>query len=156
MTTNLDIGLRDRLLSKIEVLDNGCWRYTGGINSGGYGNIWSEGTTRGAHVVSYEIHKGPVPKGKQVCHSCDYKPCINPEHLFAGTSFDNIHDMINKGRDGFKGTRNGRALLDEQQVAEIKRILNTGLYTQESIAADFNVCRGTISAINTGRNWGQL
>lgn len=148
------MSLVGRLLSKYIVLDNGCWEYTGGLNGAGYGNIWDNGRTRSAHVVSHEIHKGPIPEDTCVLHSCDYKPCINPDHLFLGTQHDNIHDMIDKGRDGFKGTRNGRCLLTEIQVVEIKQLLLD--YTQQHIADIYGVSRPTIAAIKSGRIWGQL
>lgn len=147
--------LADRLLSKYIVLDNGCWLYTGGWNSGGYGNIWDNGTTRSAHVVSFEIHKGPVPAGMSVLHTCDNRPCINPDHLFAGTTQDNIDDMVTKGRDGFKGVRNGRALLEEDDVRAIKGLMDYGV-TQQFLADWYKVSKPTISAISTGRNWGDV
>lgn len=150
------MSIIDRLYSKAEILSCGCWRYTGGLNGAGYGNIWDEGRTRSAHVVSFEIHNGPVPEGLSVLHSCDYKPCINPDHLFAGTTQDNIDDMINKGRDGFKGVRNGRAVLSEGEVISIKELLASNIFSCQSIADKFNVSRPTIAAIKSGRNWGQL
>jgi len=141
-----------RLLRKAVKTDSGCWKYTGGLNGRGYGNIWVDGTTRSAHVVSYELHKGPIPAGMNVCHSCDNKKCINPRHLFLGTTQDNIDDMIAKGRDGFKRERNGRALLTEEDVVAVREMLRQNK-TQQYIADQYNVSRGTISAIGTGRNW---
>lgn len=51
-----------------------------------------------AHVYSYMQHKGPVPPGMVVCHSCDVKNCVNPDHLWAGTQKQNLEDMRAKGR----------------------------------------------------------
>ena len=142
----------DRLLSKKQELPCGCWMYTGGLNSGGYGNIWDDGRTRSAHVVCYEIFKGPIPEGLNVCHSCDNTWCINPDHLFVGTAQDNIDDMINKGRDRFRG----RAILSKKQVEEIRELLLGTRLSQEKIALVYTVSRSTIAAIKSGRNWGHL
>lgn len=146
------MSLSERLLSKYTISDSGCWEYTGGLNGRGYGNIWDNGTTRSAHVVSYELHCGPVPEGLNVLHSCDNRKCICPDHLFVGTTQNNIDDMVNKGRDGFKGSRNGRALLTENDILAIRRLLNC--YSQQYIADKYGVSRSTIAAIKSGRNWG--
>jgi hypothetical protein len=142
----------DRLLSKYEILENGCWRYTGGLNGQGRGNIWDSGRTRSAHVVSFEIHKGPIPEGMQVCHTCDFGACINPDHLFLGTQLDNIHDMINKGRDRVVGSLNGQSKLTEADVVYIRRLLMEGL-TNSEIARRFNVTSQAVGLIKRRRSW---
>ena len=68
----------------------------------GYVSVsWTEGGVRRhgyAHRQAWVQNFGPIPKGMYVCHTCDVRNCINPEHLFLGTQSDNIRDMATKGR----------------------------------------------------------
>jgi len=88
----------ERLLSKVEVDDNGCWLWTGSKNKKGYGQVFYNSKLIKAHRFSYEVFKEPIPKGMHVCHSCDIPSCINPDHLWVGTAKDNMIDMGKKGR----------------------------------------------------------
>ncbi len=81
-----------------------CWIWAGNKNQKGYGffRIGRYGPVKIAHRVSWELHNGPIPDGLCVCHHCDNPSCVNPHHLFVGTQYDNIQDMLAKGR-GNKG-----------------------------------------------------
>lgn len=151
--------VKEKLLTKIKKLENGCWLFTGGKQSQGYGAIWDGEKQRRAHIVSYEIHVETIPKGLLVLHSCDNPWCVNPEHLFLGTHQDNVDDMRAKGRDSFgenKGTNNGQAKLTEADVWDIRRLLSTGQYTQDQIGDMFGVTRGAIKGIKLGYTWSYL
>lgn len=79
----------------------GCYLWTGGTQSKGYGVFNNPRGHRGvglAHRLSYEHHVGLIPEGMHVLHRCDTPACVNPEHLFLGTNLDNIHDRMLKGR----------------------------------------------------------
>ena len=56
-----------------------------------------------AHKWVYQQHYGEVPKGMVVRHKCDVRSCVNIEHLEIGTPYDNIQDMISRGRSNFCG-----------------------------------------------------
>lgn len=71
-----------------------------------------------AHRVSWVLHRGPIPEGLFVCHTCDNPPCCNPEHLFLGTAKDNKDDSVAKNRHAF-GERSGNAILTDAQVREV-------------------------------------
>jgi hypothetical protein len=80
---------------------NGCWEWQGALSAAGYGRIVRPGsaaTSAPAHRVSWELHNGPIPDGLCVCHKCDNRKCVRPDHLFLGTQGDNNRDRDAKGR----------------------------------------------------------
>lgn len=82
------------------VTESGCLIWTGNINSKGYGVVSINSKAHRAHRVAYEKNIGEIPKGLHVLHKCDVRCCVNPNHLFLGTNFDNVQDRVNKKRSG--------------------------------------------------------
>lgn len=89
------------LLTNFIIDKDGCWLWQGSLWSNGYGRISKyrklPRTSERAHIFSYLYHRGSIPKGKLVCHTCDVNSCINPEHLWLGTNRDNQLDAVKKG-----------------------------------------------------------
>lgn len=89
---------QDRFWEKVAKGD-GCWLWTASTRKNGYG--WFGGldiSETFAHRCSWIYTFGAIPDGLCVLHRCDNPPCVRPDHLFLGTQYDNIKDMISKGR----------------------------------------------------------
>lgn len=88
----------DRFMAKVipEAL-TGCWLWTGAMQHA-YGKFRINMRDVRAHRVSWEMHIGPIPDGLEVCHHCDTPLCVNPDHLFIGTHYDNMTDCKQKRR----------------------------------------------------------
>lgn len=161
-----------------------CWLWMGQIRPNGYGCIPHRRKNVSPHRFAFEQAKGPIPKGMQVCHTCDNRRCVNPDHLFLGDAFDNMRDMINKGR-GATGARHGRHTMPERTargersgkrlhpeaypkgekvynaklngdvVKTIRRMHEEG--TPDSVIAElFSVSRATVHSVRTGKTWAHI
>lgn len=131
-----------------------CWLWTGTLSDKGYGTFGA-GTPGGmvrAHRFSYIIHIGPIPDGLHVCHKCDVRECVNPEHLFLGTNADNIRDKVMKGRTP-RGVGHWKAKLTEDQVLSIRNLYASGNYTYKVLAEQFGVTLTVIFFICKRRAW---
>lgn len=132
-----------------------CWMWNRRLNSSGYGTIREPG--RGgrmllAHRASFQLHIGPIPEGLCVCHRCDVRACVNPEHLFLGTNLDNVKDRDAKGRcrsGAPHGESNGNAKLNSMDALAIK----SDTRTHKAIAADYGISRSTVTNIKLGLTW---
>ena len=91
---------RDRMyptfMNKVQKTDT-CWIWKGKITPHGYGHQTRRNSTSFAHRISYEYHTGKIPEGKMILHKCNNKLCVNPDHLYAGTAYDNAQDAIRDG-----------------------------------------------------------
>jgi hypothetical protein len=139
----------DRFMDKVSPEPNsGCWLWTSSVDSTGYGTFWKDRTAQKAHRLSYQIHRGEIPAGMQVCHKCDNPLCVNPDHLFVGTLQDNMKDRNAKGRQA-RGVRHSKARLSEDDV----RFIRSSNLTTIALGKMFNINHGSISAIRTRKNW---
>lgn len=135
--------VKERFLSKVQVVDSGCHEWLSVLNRGGYGKFYYEGKQEPAHRVAYMLFKGEIPKGEWILHKCDNRKCVNPEHLFLGDCKANIKDMDEKGRRGTKSK------LTYAQVDEINKLLDER-FSQQYVADKFGVDQTTISKIRLG------
>lgn len=147
-----------------------CWVWTGSRRGIGYGRLSVHNTMRMAHRYSWELNVGPIPDGLWVLHKCDNRVCVNPSHLFLGTSQDNVADRDAKGRTA-SGTRNGaatrpdriprgemnpRAVLRESDVLSIRARYASGGVSLQEIANEYGISKQSIWRAIRGKAWRHL
>jgi hypothetical protein len=156
-----------RFLDKVEKTAGGCWLWTGSLLNSGYGQFWFNGNKITAHRFACEFYRGPVPQGLDVCHRCDVKRCVNPDHLFVDTTSGNLADMIAKGRSATgerswvrkhpeivkRGEQHGMAKATDQVVRRIRQLHNAGAMSISRIAQEVGLGASTVGHIINGDTW---
>lgn len=130
-----------------------CWEWQGSTLPGGYGRVCRGRRTYLAHRLSYEFHVGPIPDGLLVCHRCDNRRCVNPQHLFLGTYLDNNRDMLSKGRGRVPRAEDHYAarLTNDMGQAILAAIRTMPPRSGKVIAEQFGTTKATVSEVKLGK-----
>lgn len=148
--------LIERFENQIDKIENGCWLWIGEIAvPGDHGILRIGGQILSAYRLSYEIYTGEIPKGLCVCHSCDVRACVKPDHLWLGTHAENMADASRKNRM-HPGEQSVQSKLKTEQVIEIINLYKTNNYSQEQLGEMFGVEKTQVHQIITGKGWKHL
>ena len=106
----------------IIVNEHGCWLWLGATDKRGYARF-------GGHLLVYGFTFRAAgficEEGKELCHTCSHKNCVNPYHLYAGTHKQN---MIDAGNAGVMGRP---ARVSEEMLRMIPIWLEEGIPKQQ-------------------------
>ncbi len=137
-----DKKIRNILVSfeKRAIKKEGCWGWNGYIAKTGYSILSSRYLNESrAHRISYILHKGKIPKGLFVLHSCHNRACTNPDHLRIGTNKENMRDKYVAKRQHFN--------VAKKKIDAIKIMIQSNKFSDEEISKIFKVRLTCIFAI---------
>ena len=68
----------------------GCWEWTAGKTTSGYGAFRVGNRAVVSHRYAYELLIGPIPETLQLDHLCRNRACVNPSHIEPVTQVVNL------------------------------------------------------------------
>jgi hypothetical protein len=154
---------KKRITARVKKTTEGCWEWALKTRPNGYARMSFYGASWYAHRLSYLCFKGDIPKGHDICHKCDNRKCVNPNHLFTGTRKDNMQDAVSKGRQANgeaisvfrRGEKTNFAKLKEVDVLMIRNKSSGGEDTK-ALALVFGVSVDNIRRILRRDTWSHI
>lgn len=152
-----------RGVSYLEGVD-ACWEWRGRLDKKGYGVFHVANLKYGrTHRIAYLIAVGDIDDGLSICHKCDNRKCVRPDHLFLGTNEDNTRDMVEKGRNkswmkepgATRGENSFRSKLTDDLVVSIRRRIRNGEMGKD-VARELGISHPTLSEAKCGRLWSHV
>jgi hypothetical protein len=134
-----------------------CWGWKASTIRHGYPQLtckYSLFKHKNAAIGSYVIHKGPIPEGMVVMHTCNNPICTNPDHLEIGTQQQNIDYKVSLNRQN-RGEKVNTAKLTEEQVREIRKLMEDGVSVQ-TVAVMYGMSNTTVYDIKKRKIWKHL
>jgi hypothetical protein len=144
---------------------DGCWSWLGAVDKDGYGVFGLSTHVKSVRAPrhSYELCVSEIPRGLLVLHTCDNPSCVRPDHLFLGTSLDNMQDKVRKGRHvsglsihpecAAKGEQHGMAKLTQEAVLDIRENYVPRKTPLKVFAKKYGVSCSNVHMVVMGQTW---
>ena len=148
----------ERFKSKCVAVESGCLEWRGARYTNGYGQFSMrrkdlKRKTYSTHRIALLIAGEEIPDGMMICHTCDNRICVNPEHLYVGTGVDNNRDTVKRERGNrVTGERCSWSKLKDEEV----RFIKASASRTSDLAKMFRVHQSLISQIRHGKRWAWL
>ena len=149
MSRILTARQEQNFFDKISMIPGGCHEWLGLVSGNGYGRFNINGKTHYAHRVAWALEHGRWPDD-QVNHHCDNKSCTKPEHLYDGTTSQNMIDAIQRNKTHKK------VKLTQNDVHMIRELIGIGASSLADIGRLYNVSHQAISSIKYGKTWSHI
>ena len=104
------------------------------------------------HRLVLEAYCGPCPEGMECRHLDGDRSNYKFENLRWGTRSENRQDQVRHGTS-FQGEQNHFAKLTDTGARMIVYMYRTGEFTQQEIAAVYDVTQTCVSSIITKKTW---
>jgi hypothetical protein len=146
--------LTEKLIAKfwssVERRSDGCWVWSKGKNSMGYGVFYIASKPYLAHRVAYLLANGRWP-AQHCLHSCNTPACVCPQHLTSGSQAENLAYMVISGRSN-KGTKHPSCKLTEAAVVAIRNDPRS----ESVIAVEHGVSVAMVGRIRRRERWAHI
>lgn len=146
-------SLCDRIRSHI-CYDGSCHVWIGNLTHDGYAviGVGKKKIRVAKHLLESKLGR-KLLSGKETCHKCNRRDCVNLEHVYEGTHKRNMEDMAKAG--SVKGSKQGNAKIDENTARSVKNLLDKG-YRVRDIANRLGVPQSTVGNIKYRNCWDWL
>lgn len=130
-----------------------CWTWTAVRTKGkwgGYGLFTADRRQLRASRIMFKIHNGCDPGDNQVCHHCNYPPCLNPLHIYEGDDTGKINlqqaasDLRVRNQVSFHQ-------YTDREIEAIRELADKGIPVQE-IAAQYGEKPDRIRGFISGKS----
>jgi hypothetical protein len=149
------------MLARVRKADDpdGCWLWQGALKENGYGVIGDDASRKGqvyVHRLMWRETYGHMPvAGLEVCHTCDVRNCVRPDHLFVGTHAENVRDQVEKGRNRKGIAMYWAAKVDDAAVRVIRQRVTAG-ERRVDLAREYGLSVSSIDNIVNRKRWAHV